>query len=71
MDITETVNVNGFEIPAQISDNFFSGRDGSTISDEDWDISRDRAQATHNRDDLEALHFTYIGEEFPLEEHHG
>lgn len=55
--------IDGHEVPDDRVDEFYNGSDGSRVSDEQWDISRDREASS--LDDLRALGFDYVGDELP------
>lgn len=40
----ETISVNGHDVPAAEADRFFNGRDGSPLTDEQWDEDKRRRE---------------------------
>lgn len=61
--MAETVNINGHTVDAEKVDRFYNGGDGTRVTDEQWDESRDRTADT--LDDLRALGFAYVGDTCP------
>lgn len=58
-----TVLIDGHTVDAEKVDRFYNGDDGTRVSDEQWDTSRDRTAASF--DDLRALGFEHVGNECP------
>ncbi len=58
-----TVRIDGHTVDARNADQFFNGSDGSRVTDEQWDESRDRTAET--LDDLRALGFEHVGTSCP------
>lgn len=57
------INIDGHQVDATKVDLFFNGDDGTRVTDEQWDTSRDRKPETV--DDLAALGFAYVGDQLP------
>lgn len=58
-----TVFIDGHSVPADRVDEFFNGRDGARVTDEQWDTSRDRTAET--LEELQAFGFDYVGTTCP------
>lgn len=59
----EKVIIDGHTVDARDADKFYNGSDGSRVTDEQWDTSRDRV--AHTLDDLRALGFKHVGSTCP------
>ncbi len=62
--MTETVELDGHTVLAERLDEFYNGGDGSRVTDEQWDETRDRT--AESLDDLRALGFEYVGDICPV-----
>ena len=60
---TETVQLDGHTVEARRLDEFYNGSDGSRVTDEQWDTSRDRSAGTEAG--LRALGFEHVGASCP------
>lgn len=61
--MAEKVKIDGHMVDVEKADRFYHGSDGSRVSDEEWDISRDRKP--ESLDELRALGFTHVCNELP------
>lgn len=57
------MKIDGHEVDPDKVDRFFNGSDGSRVTDEQWDESRDRT--AESLDDLRLLGFEYVGDSCP------
>lgn len=61
--MTNKVEIDGHLVDADKVDRFYHGSDGRRLTDEEWDVSRDRVAETV--DDLKSLGFDFVGDELP------
>lgn len=51
----EYVEIDGHKVAPETVDRFYSGADGRRVTDEEWDVTRDRTRAFEGLSDEEAL----------------